>query len=108
MLAVLDGDGVVVHASAPPEVLDRLLDDLRHIGPVDHRRVASAPAPVLGAEARGLLVLLAAGRTLADAAGTLGLSRRTADRRLAEARMALRVGRTVEAVAAARRLGWLE
>jgi hypothetical protein len=38
----------------------------------------------------------------------LGLARRTADRRLAEARRTLGVSRTTEAIARARRLGWLD
>ena len=107
MLTVLAGAGVVIHACAPPEVLDPLLDDLRHVGPVDHRRAPRLSLPALGDEAREILVILAQGRTLGDAAATLGLSRRTADRRLAEARSALGVERTVEAVALARRMGWL-
>jgi DNA-binding CsgD family transcriptional regulator len=107
MLAVLDGAGVVIRACAPPEVLDRLLGDLRHVGVVEHRRAPEAAMPVLDREARELLGLLAQGRTLGDAAAALGLSRRTADRRLADARAALGVERTVEAVAQARRRGWL-
>jgi DNA-binding NarL/FixJ family response regulator len=107
LLAVLDGAGVVIHASASPEIVDRLVDDLRHIGAVDHRRVPRGAGPQIGQEALQLLALLAAGRTLGDAASSMGLSRRTADRRLAEARDALGVGRTVEAVSHARRLGWI-
>jgi len=107
LLAVLDGAAVVIRACAPPDVLDRLLGDLRHVGRVDHRRASAAATPALDREARGLLALLAQGRTLGDAAAALGLSRRTADRRLAEARMALGVQRTVEAIAQARRRGWL-
>jgi DNA-binding NarL/FixJ family response regulator len=107
LLAVLDGAAIVMHACAPPEILDRLLGDLRHVGPVDHRRDSEPASPTLDAEARELLALLAQGRTLGAAAAALGLSRRTADRRLAEARTALGVERTVEAVAQARRRGWL-
>lgn len=58
-----------------------------------------APIPGLGADGRAILGLLAEGATLGAAAATLHMSRRTADRRLAEARAALRVERTVEAVA---------
>ena len=60
---------------------------------------AAAPLPALCADGRAILGLLAEGATLGAAAATLHLSRRTADRRLAEARAALRVERTVEAVA---------
>jgi DNA-binding CsgD family transcriptional regulator len=55
--------------------------------------------PTLPADGRALLGLLAEGATLGAAAASLGLSRRTADRRLAEARAALNVEHTVEAVA---------
>jgi DNA-binding NarL/FixJ family response regulator len=46
--------------------------------------------------------------TLGQAATELGLSRRTADRRLAEARLALGARRTTEAVVLARQAGWFE
>jgi DNA-binding NarL/FixJ family response regulator len=62
---------------------------------------------VLDEDARAILRCLAEGQTLGQAASTLNLSRRTADRRLAEARRALGVERTVEAVSRGRRLGWL-
>jgi DNA-binding NarL/FixJ family response regulator len=108
LLAVLGGAGLVVHGYAPHEILDRLLDDLRHAGQVDHRRSGEETAsPSLDEDARAILERLAAGQTLGEAAVELGLSRRTADRRLADARAALGVERTVEAVAKARRLGWL-
>lgn len=64
-----------------------------------------APIPVLQPDGRAILGLLAEGSTLGAAAATLGMSRRTADRRLAEARAALQVERTVEAVARLRRPG---
>lgn len=107
LLHVLDGGGIVVLADGPPEVVDRLLGDLRHLGPVDHRRGAPSRIEQPGEDAIAILRILAEGRTLGDAAFTLGLSRRTADRRLADARRALDTGRTVEAIARARRLGWL-
>jgi len=59
-------------------------------------------------EWRHLLRLLADGWTLGEAASELGLSRRTADRRLDAARRELGTATTAEAVARARRLGWLE
>jgi DNA-binding CsgD family transcriptional regulator len=109
LLRVLDGAGAVIHGSVDRHVLDRLLDDLRHVRRVDVRRDTpdrSGPA-ALHADGRAILGILAQGRTLGDAAAELGLSRRTADRRLAEARAALGVERTVEAVARARAQGWL-
>jgi DNA-binding NarL/FixJ family response regulator len=107
LLAVLGGAGLVAHGLASRDVLDRLLEDLRHVAPVDHRVDPGPAAPELDPEARAILVRLADGETLGAAAAALGLSRRTADRRLAEARRALGVDRTVEAIAHARRLGWL-
>ena len=55
-----------------------------------------------------LIALLAGGMTLGQAANELGLSRRTADRRLAEARVVLGARRTTEAVVLARQAGWFE
>lgn len=59
-------------------------------------------------EARALISRLAAGATLGQAAKAVHMSRRTADRRLAQARRALGVERTVVAIAWAHRLGWLD
>jgi len=58
-------------------------------------------------DGRAILTRLAVGRTLGTIAREPHLSRRTADRRLAEVRAALGVERTTEAVAHAFRLGWL-
>lgn len=107
LLAALDGAGLVVDARAPREVIDTLVDDLRRLGRVDHRIGAPAPTARLTPEARAILGLLAEGHSLGEAAHLLGLARRTADRRLAEARRSLGVERTTEAIARARRLGWL-
>lgn len=110
LLAVLGGAGVVVEALADRATVDRLVDDLRRRGPVDHRvvTVSAADEPDVSVEARAILGLLAMGLSLGEAAHMLGLARRTADRRLAEARRSLGVSRTTEAIARARRLGWLE
>lgn len=107
VLAAIDGAGLVIEATADRQTIDRLVDDLRRIGPVDHRVRAPEPAPALDADARAILGLLAEGHSLGEAAELLGLARRTADRRLAAAREALGVERTTEAIARARRLGWL-
>jgi DNA-binding NarL/FixJ family response regulator len=107
VLAALGGEGLMVLVRAPAEVVDRLLDDLRHLGPVEHRRTIPGSSPAVADEGLAILGLLAAGCSLGEAATQLGLSRRTADRRLAEARRALGAERTAEAVARARRLGWL-
>jgi DNA-binding CsgD family transcriptional regulator len=110
LLAVLGGAGVVVEALADRGTVDRLVDDLRRRGPVDHRVVTASAGrePDVSVEARAILGLLALGLSLGETAHTLGLARRTADRRLAEARRSLGVTRTTEAIARARRLGWLE
>jgi DNA-binding CsgD family transcriptional regulator len=107
LLAALDGIGVVVAARGSRIIIDRLVDDLRRLGPVDHRVGGLEPVPSAPPEARAILGLLAEGHSLGEAAALLGLSRRTADRRVAAAREALGVERTTEAIARARRLGWL-
>ena len=107
LVAALAGQGLVAQARAPRDVVDRLVDDLRHLGPVDHRIGRPHAAPPVEPEARAILGLLAEGQSLGEAAAILGISRRTADRRLARGRLALGTKRTTEAVARARRLGWL-
>jgi DNA-binding NarL/FixJ family response regulator len=107
LLAALAGQGILAQATAERAVIDRLVDDLRRLGPVDHRLGQTADPPEVDPEVRQLLGLLAEGHSLRDAAMILGLSRRTADRRLATARRALGTDRTTEAIARAARLGWL-
>jgi DNA-binding CsgD family transcriptional regulator len=107
LLAALGGHGIVAHATGDRAVIDRLVDDLRRLGAVDHRLGAVPDSPDAGSEVRQLLGLLAEGQSLGEAAAILGLSRRTADRRLAAARRALGTDRTTEAIARAARLGWL-
>ncbi len=97
VLAVVAGAGLVVHATGSRDVVDRLLDDLRRLGPVDHRLGEPARGALTG-EQRRLLDALAAGHTLGEAAQLVGLSRRSADRRLAEVRRSLGVATTAEAV----------
>jgi DNA-binding CsgD family transcriptional regulator len=112
LLAALDGAGLLIEARAERAVVDRLVDDLRRLGSVDHRIVDGADTasggPDLSVEARAILGLLAMGMSLAEAAHVLGIARRTADRRLAEARRGLGVGTTAEAIARARGLGWID
>lgn len=107
LLAALRSEGLVVQATASRQVVDRLVDDLRRLGPVDHRVGTPQQAPAISSDARAILGLLAEGHSLGEAAGILGLSRRTADRRLAKGRQALGAARTTEAIALARHLGWL-
>jgi DNA-binding NarL/FixJ family response regulator len=104
VLAALAGARVVVAATAAREVIDRMCDDLRRLGPLDHRITDNESEPVLSREERALLDRLLAGDSLGEAAAAVHLSRRTADRRLASARRALGVTTTAELLAAAARL----
>jgi DNA-binding CsgD family transcriptional regulator len=104
VLAALAGAQLVVTATASREVIDRLCDDLRRLGPLDHRIDPSGDQPALSAEERALLDRLLAGDSLGQAAAAVHMSRRTADRRIASARRALGVTTTAELLAAAARL----
>jgi len=106
--AAVGGAGIVIVAQALRETIDRLLDDLRRLGPVEHVTADVPVPPTVDEDQRRLLGLLADGWTLGEAAAELGLSRRTADRRLDAARHALGAQRTAEALARARRLGWFD
>src|SRR5207244_12177694 len=87
LLSAVWGAGIVIHATAPAEVVERLVEDLRRLGPVDYRTGEVPSEPALTHDERALLELLAEGASLGDAAERLHLSRRTADRRLASARV---------------------
>jgi DNA-binding CsgD family transcriptional regulator len=104
VLAAVRGARLVISADAPRQVMDQLCDDLRRLGDLDHR-VGPSARPVLSVEERALLAQLLAGATLGQAARTLHLSRRTADRRLAAARTALGARTTAEALRLAAELG---
>lgn len=106
--AALDGAGVVILAGTPRPTTDRLIDNLRRLGSVEHVAVDEPARAPVDVETRRLLQLLAEGWTLGEAAAELGLSRRTADRRLDAARRMLGAEHTADALAAARRLGWLD
>jgi DNA-binding NarL/FixJ family response regulator len=99
LLAAVAGAGLVVHARADRAVIDRLVDDLRRLGPVDHRTTEPEPSLELTSDERRLLDRLTDGQTLGQAAADLNLSRRTADRRLASARKKLGAATTAEAIA---------
>lgn len=100
LLAAVGGAGLVVAGRAERDVLDRLCDDLRHLGRLDHRTPSTPRAPRLTAEERALVDLLLEGTTLGEAARHLNVSRRTADRRLASVRKKLGVRTTAEALVA--------
>jgi DNA-binding CsgD family transcriptional regulator len=68
---------------------------------VAHMNPVRRPGAVLDEQHRLLLAALAGGRSVAAAAERLCMSRRTAERRLSEARRVLGVSTTAEAVAAA-------
>ena len=102
VLEAVGGGDLVITTDAPRDVIDRLVDDLRRIGTVEHRL---RPAETLSPEQRQLLGRLLAGETLGDTARLLHLSRRTADRRLAAARLALGAATTAEALRRAAELG---
>jgi DNA-binding NarL/FixJ family response regulator len=99
LLAAVAGAGLVVHARANRAVIDRLVDDLRRLGPVEHGTTEPEPSFELTSDERRLLDRLADGQTLGQAAADLNLSRRTADRRLASARKKLSAATTAEAIA---------
>ena len=103
LLAVVAGAGLVVHMPADRELVDRFCDDLRRFGDVDYRTETTPRRPRLTSEQRRLVDLLADGVTLGIAAQRLNLSRRTADRRLAEARHAFGVETTAELLDRTRR-----
>lgn len=106
VLAAVRGCDLVVLGTGERAVIDQLCDDLRRLGELDHRVGPGGEAgPVLSEDERALLACLMAGQSLGEAARTLHLSRRTADRRVAAARQKLRAATTSEAVIAARRIG---
>jgi hypothetical protein len=107
--AAARGAGVVAIADITSEVGRALLADLGRLGPVfrdpevdvDGAEAAGRPeAPGLLPEQRALLERLANGETIAAAAAAEYLSLRTANRRIAQARQAMGVRTTREAVLA--------
>ncbi len=107
LLAALDGHGLLVHATCATDVRHRLLADLGRIGAVTHHVWPVEAATAMAPEALSLLALVARGRSVSEAGRGLGISRRTADRRLADARAAMGVTTTAGAVGEAVRRGWL-
>lgn len=98
VLAAAHGAAVIAIVDHSAPAAARLHEDLRRIGPVEVRR-RPAPGPALTDEQRRLLALVAGGATLAEAARSVHVSRRTAVRRLAGARRILGVATTAEAAA---------
>jgi DNA-binding CsgD family transcriptional regulator len=109
VLAAIDGYGLIVPVTLDGASLHRLEDDLRRLGTLEI--VSGEPSAETHAPdppGLAILTMLARGHTLGEAANALGISRRTADRRLAAAKAALGADRTTEAVAVAARRGLLE
>ena len=96
--AVARGAGVAITVALPAGQRHRLLQDL------ERTRAEFAPhqppPTTLPADQQALLDALADGSTVTAAASALHVSRRTANRLLAEARSALGVSTNAEAVAA--------
>jgi DNA-binding CsgD family transcriptional regulator len=100
LLCAARGADLVVALRDPEESAD-FIEDLRHLGSVEH-----STAPTTGGQGSRLaedqitlLRLLASGLSLTDAAQRLFLSQRTAERRVAAARRTLGVATTAEALA---------
>lgn len=100
LLAAVGGAGVLIHATAERDVVDRLCEDLRRIGRLDHRLGEAPPRVHLTRDERALINFLLEGDSLGSAARSLHLARRTADRRLASVRKKLGVETTAEALVA--------
>ena len=99
VLAALEGAPVTVDSATDPALVERIQNDLRRLGRVDAVRLEPvALAAELTPEGLRLLGLLVEGLSLGEAARSLHLSRRTADRRLAAARRALGAAATAEAL----------
>lgn len=104
VMSAVGGARLVIEAAGERDIIDRLCDDLRRLGSLDHR-IGVDERPGLAEDERSLLALLLGGATLGQAAQALHISRRTADRRLASARAALGAQSTPEVVAMAARIG---
>jgi DNA-binding NarL/FixJ family response regulator len=96
LLAAARGAPLVVRVSLPPGELLAYLDDLARLA--DVRLAAPVTGERLTADKVALLRELAAGRTVNGAAERLGWSRRTATRRLSDAKDRLGVATTAEAL----------
>lgn len=96
MTALARGVGLIVAIEFSGSALQRFLEDLHRLGSADP--LVAPDVPVLSAEQRDLLAALSGGATVTEAALALFVSRRTANRRLAEARYLLGVTTNAEAV----------
>lgn len=97
LLCAVRGAGLVVAVDRTEPWAEAFLADLARLRPAASENPPAA-GPPLTDEQRALLDLLAEGHSIAQAARRLYLSLRTANRRVAEARTALGVSTTREAV----------
>ena len=98
--ALSRGVGLAVGVRAGGDLCHRTLEDLYRLGDVVVTPASSPqPASFLDEEQRLLIEALARGETVTEAARGLHLSRRTANRRLAEIRTLLGVQSNAEAMA---------
>jgi hypothetical protein len=96
LVALTRGVDLVVTLEIAGSRGSAFVDDLARIADVSTRD--SNPLRRLSADQVALLEALAAGRTLTDVARASGMSRRTATRRLADARAVLGAATTIEAL----------
>jgi hypothetical protein len=104
LLAAISGAGLALGLRADRDTTDRLLDDLRRLGPVTHLGGARPPGELvrllLTPQQRALLAMMGEGLSVAEAGLSLGLTRASAGRRLAAARTALGADSTAAAIVA--------
>ena len=100
LLAAVGGAGVLIHARAERDVIDRLCDDLRRLGHSTIGVGVSSASFRLTREEQALVEILLDGESLGAAARRMNIARRTADRRLASVRAKLGVETTAEALVA--------
>jgi DNA-binding NarL/FixJ family response regulator len=97
--ALARGAGLAIHVALRGTTRHRFLDDLHKIGaPVRYEPSADLALEALTAVERDLLDALARGATVTAAAAHLHVSRRTANRALADARLHLGASTTADAV----------
>jgi DNA-binding CsgD family transcriptional regulator len=92
LIAVARGAAAVVGLDVDGAEVEEFLDDLGRLADLD------GVAQPLAGDQEQLLAAIAGGATIAETAKRLGMSRRTAVRRLADARRQLGVTSTAEAV----------
>jgi DNA-binding NarL/FixJ family response regulator len=96
VMAAARGSRLIVEISAESGLLEGLVEDLQRIGDVEVRTTFGKEW--LAPDEQRLLELLSKGVSVTAAAQRLHISRRTANRRLAHARMTLNVNSNTEAV----------